>query len=66
MPIDPGDYVRFAVGVTPPPGVDINANSAMLVTAVTQNERGGSVRCSRQGKYVGEWPASILVEVRAP
>lgn len=64
MPIDPGDFVRFEVGTKPPPGVDINANSAMVVTAVSTNERGQMVTCARQGKYVGVYPASTLVEVR--
>jgi hypothetical protein len=66
MAIGVGSYVRFAVGTRPPPGQEINANSAMLVTAMTQNERGGMVSCSRQGRYVGTWPQTDMVEVRAP
>ena len=30
-----GDFVRFNVTAIQPPGVDINANSAMVVTAIS-------------------------------
>jgi len=66
MALGIGKYARFAVGSNPPPGVDINANSALLITAQADTVRGMVYTVSRQGKYVGEYPASILVEVRAP
>ena len=66
MALVAGSYCRFAIGVQPPPGQDINANAAMVITAVTQTDRGGILTCSRQGKYVGQFPAASMVEVRAP
>ena len=65
-PVVVGDYVSFEVGSNPPPGVDINANSAMLVTAVSSNERGGTVTVSRQGRIIGTFPTALMTEVRAP
>jgi hypothetical protein len=66
MAIGVGSFVRWNVTEKPPPGVDINTNSAMVVLSITTGERGTILRCSRQNGYVGTYPQSIMVEVRAP
>jgi len=66
MAIAVGSFVRFAVSSAPPPGVDINANSAMVVTAISTDARGAILTCAREGRYVGTYPQAAMTEVRAP
>ena len=67
MAIAVGSFVRWNVLTTsPPPDVNINVNSAMVVQSISVDDRGTQLRCMREGKYVGSYPQAIMVEVRAP
>ena len=63
-----GDFVRWGITGKPPPDIaaEVNNNSAMVVTAISVDERGGTITVARQGKHVGTYPVSLFVEVRAP
>jgi hypothetical protein len=75
MAIAVGSFVRFRVGTEPPPGVSVNANSAMVVVSILTTGSGGEVlRLARQAtnirgeskSVVGDFPTSLMIEVRAP
>lgn len=68
MAIAVGSYVRYAVTAIPPPTNAINANSAMVVTAIdaASDARGAMLTLSREGKYCCRVLQSQMTEVRGP